>query len=100
MAKAPRVRKVPMRRCTGCQASRPKREMVRVVRAPEGGVVYDPTGKRSGRGAYLCPGEECLTASRKRGSLARSLEVAIDEPTWQQLEQACRESRPGGQGKR
>jgi predicted RNA-binding protein YlxR (DUF448 family) len=74
--------------------------MVRVVRTPAGPVVLDATGKLSGRGAYICPDVSCLAAARKRGSLAKSLEVSIDEETWQQLEQACREWQPGGQRKR
>ncbi len=89
-----------MRQCTGCLVVRPKREMVRAVRTPEGAVVLDTTGKRSGRGAYMCPDVTCFAEARKRGRLAKSLEVAVDSETWQQLEQACLEWQAGGQSKR
>ena len=72
-----RVRKVPLRKCVGCQTMRPKRELIRVVLTPEGDVVIDKTGKRNGRGAYLCPDLECLKQARKRKSLERALKTGI-----------------------
>jgi predicted RNA-binding protein YlxR (DUF448 family) len=95
-----KVRKVPMRQCTGCLTVRPKKELVRVVRTPEGEVVLDFTGKRSGRGAYICPDVNCLAEAHKRGRLSKSLEVPIDQETWEQLEQACIDRQAGGQAKR
>jgi len=71
-----------------------------VVRTPEGEVVLDATGKKSGRGAYICPDQACLREAHKRGRLAKSLEVAIDDDTWQQLDQACQAWQSAGQGKR
>jgi predicted RNA-binding protein YlxR (DUF448 family) len=70
-------RHVPIRTCVGCRQERPKREMVRVVRTPEGNVVADPTGKRAGRGAYLCPTYDCWTRALQRGSLAHTLKTEI-----------------------
>lgn len=58
-------KKVPVRRCVGCNTQKPKKELVRIVRSPEGEVSVDLTGKRSGRGAYLCPSAACLAKARK-----------------------------------
>ncbi|MDP2872749.1 MAG: YlxR family protein [Bacillota bacterium] len=96
----PKQRKYPTRQCTGCLETRTKRDMVRVVRTPEGQVVLDPTGKRSGRGAYICPNVKCLAEALKSGRLARSLSVSLDPQTCQQLEQACTEWRAAGQPRR
>ncbi|MGE5507038.1 MAG: RNase P modulator RnpM [Chitinophagales bacterium] len=80
-------KRVPMRTCVGCRTERGKRELVRVVRTPEGEVVLDATGKRSGRGAYLCPRRECLAAARKSKSLERALEREIPAEVWEKLAQ-------------
>ncbi|WP_324717753.1 YlxR family protein [Carboxydochorda subterranea] len=81
----PRPRKVPMRTCVGCRTVRPKREMIRIVRTPEGSVVVDPTGKRSGRGAYICPRPECLEAARRGRQLERALEHPIEDEVFDEL---------------
>jgi predicted RNA-binding protein YlxR (DUF448 family) len=70
-------RKIPQRTCIGCRTVRPKRELVRVVRTPEGEVLVDVTGKRSGRGAYVCPDENCVEQAFKKRQLERALDVAI-----------------------
>ncbi|NMB20503.1 MAG: YlxR family protein [Firmicutes bacterium] len=72
-----RKKHVPMRTCVGCRSSKPKRDLVRVVRDPEGNVGLDLTGKRSGRGVYLCPSEECLQKAVKGRQLERALETTI-----------------------
>ena len=69
-------KKIPMRQCVGCREMRPKRELVRVVKSPEGEISLDFKGKAPGRGAYVCPNAECLKKARK----ARALERAFD---WQ-----------------
>ena len=69
-------RKLPERTCLGCQALKPKRDMIRIVRTPDGVIEVDPTGKKSGRGAYVCPNLECLELLRKGKRLERVLEVA------------------------
>lgn len=70
------LRKSPQRTCLGCQAVRPKKEMIRIVRTPEGGLEIDPTGKKSGgRGAYVCPNMECVEKLKKGKRLERVLEV-------------------------
>ncbi len=81
----PRVRRVPQRTCVGCQTVRPKKELVRVVRTPEGDVLVDPSGKKSGRGAYLCPNLECLQAAIKGKRLQKALEQAISDEVFQAL---------------
>ena len=74
---AAKVKKPPQRTCVGCGTVRGKREMVRVVRTPEGSVVADPTGKQAGRGAYLCAQEECWKLGLAKGRLERSLKTKI-----------------------
>ena len=72
-------RKVPMRKCTGCQAMKSKKELVRIVRDPEGQVSLDRTGKKSGRGAYICDQKECLEKARRNKGIERSLEVTLSQ---------------------
>ena len=64
-------KKIPVRRCVGCNAQRPKRELVRVVRSPEGEISIDLRGKAPGRGAYLCPSAACLAKARKHFRMAK-----------------------------
>lgn len=71
-----KVKKIPMRMCLGCQEMKPKKELVRVVRTPENLIDIDPGGKMSGRGAYICPCEECLNKAIK----AKRLEKAFQQP--------------------
>ncbi|WAH35368.1 RNase P modulator RnpM [Alicyclobacillus dauci] len=87
-----KVRKVPLRKCVGCQEMRPKRELIRVVHTPEGEVLIDSTGKRNGRGAYLCPDENCLHMAMKRKSLERALKMSIPEAVYHALEQQLNEA--------
>ncbi|MCQ2456257.1 MAG: YlxR family protein [Clostridia bacterium] len=82
----PKTKKVPERRCTGCGESFPKRDLIRVVRTPEGSVEIDFTGKKSGRGAYICPKAACFKKARKYGRIAKSLEVPISEELYDVLE--------------
>lgn len=72
-------RKIPERRCIGCGETKPKPELIRVVRSPEGEVSLDPTGKKSGRGAYLCRSSACLKRAVKSRQLARNLESEIPD---------------------
>ena len=72
-----RKKHIPQRTCTGCRQTRPKREMIRLVRTAGGAVEVDPTGKRAGRGAYLCKGRSCWEAGLKRERLDRVLKVKI-----------------------
>ncbi|MGE5371313.1 MAG: RNase P modulator RnpM [Solirubrobacterales bacterium] len=72
-----KVKRIPQRMCVGCREMKNKKELIRVVRTPEGEVVVDRTGKKSGRGAYLCPNAECFQLAVKRKSLEKALEHAI-----------------------
>lgn len=72
------TRKVPIRKCVGCQERISKRELIRIVRSPKGDYSIDPTGKKPGRGAYICPKVECLEKALKNKGLERSFKTAID----------------------
>jgi predicted RNA-binding protein YlxR (DUF448 family) len=85
-----RVRKRPIRSCVACRTARDKRELVRIVRTPEDAVQLDPTGKASGRGAYLCPNLDCLRQAVKRKSLPRALKLEVSPETLAALEQGFR----------
>ncbi|MGI6403199.1 MAG: RNase P modulator RnpM [Oscillospiraceae bacterium] len=80
-------KKQPMRMCSGCKEKKLKKELIRVVRSPEGEISLDKTGRKSGRGAYLCPSAECLKMARKAKRLERSLETSIPDEVYTQLEQ-------------
>lgn len=79
-------RKIPTRSCVGCFESKPKKELIRIVRSPEGEISLDPVGKKSGRGAYICPDPECLRKARKAKRLEKSLECEIGEEVYAALE--------------
>ena len=74
-ARGARPRHVPVRTCVACRQTNAKRELVRVVRGPDGSVTIDSSGKRNGRGAYLCATPECWDAGLKRGVLPRALKI-------------------------
>ncbi len=80
-------KKIPMRQCMGCRERKPKKELVRVVRSPEGTVSVDLRGKAPGRGAYICPDPECLKKAVKSRALERNLEVEIPEAVLHRLEE-------------
>lgn len=80
-----KTRKIPLRKCTGCQEMKSKKELIRVVRSPEGEISIDFTGKKSGRGAYICPDAGCLETAIRRKGLERSLDVAISEEVYEAL---------------
>ncbi len=79
------VKKVPLRMCVGCREMKPKKELLRIVRSPEGEISIDLTGKRSGRGAYVCQQESCLMRAIKQRQLDRALETTIGPEITQQL---------------
>ena len=70
-------KKIPMRMCVGCREMIEKRDLIRIVRTPDGEAVLDPTGKRSGRGAYVCRQEECLRRAIRQKQLERQLEITM-----------------------
>ena len=89
-------KKVPMRMCVGCREMKPKRELIRVVRSPEGAVSMDATGRKPGRGAYVCRSAECLKRAIKQKQLERAFECPLGEDTHQALlgELEALEERP------
>lgn len=78
-------RKVPMRMCVGCREMKPKKELIRIVRSPEGEVHIDPSSKAAGRGAYVCANPECLERAVKTRALERALEQKIDASIFETL---------------
>ncbi len=91
MVNSVKEKKQPIRRCTGCSEHRPKQELVRVLRTPDGDVVLDLTGKQSGRGAYICKSAECLKKARKKQRLESSLGCSIPDGVYDRLEQELKD---------
>ena len=75
----PHTRKIPMRTCIGCHEQKPKKEMIRIVRDPQGALSIDRTGKKSGRGAYICDNPACLEKAASGGGIERALETPVTE---------------------
>ena len=88
-------KKIPQRQCMGCRERKAKRELIRVVRQPDGNVSLDFGGKMNGRGAYICPNPECLKKVQRSKALERSLEIAIPEEVYNRL---AREMEVGANG--
>lgn len=72
-------RKIPMRMCVGCREMKPKRELLRVVRSPEGEISFDLTGRKPGRGAYVCRSAECLNLAIKKRQLERAFSAPVSD---------------------
>ncbi len=83
-------RKIPLRQCLGCNEHKPKKQLLRVVRTPEGEICLDFIGKRSGRGAYICHDVRCLRKARKSGRIDRSLGVEIPAEIYDAMEEQLR----------
>ncbi len=81
-----KVKKIPQRQCLGCNEHKPKSELLRVIRTPEGEIVLDFTGKRSGRGAYICKSKTCLVRARKSRRIDKNLECQIPEEIYDRME--------------
>ena len=84
-----------MRMCSGCMEHKPKKELIRVVKSPEGEVSRDFTGKKPGRGAYVCPDLECLKRARKARALERAFSAPMPDGVYDALEEQMKE---GGDG--
>ena len=84
-------KKIPMRQCVGCREMKPKKELIRVVRSPEGAVSLDFKGKLPGRGAYVCPDAECLKRAKQSKALERAFSAPLPEDVWQALEAQMKE---------
>jgi len=79
-------KKIPLRKCTGCNEMKPKKELIRVLKTTEEEIILDKTGKKNGRGAYLCNSLECFKQARKTKGLERSLQVKIPDEIYETLE--------------
>lgn len=84
-------KKIPMRQCLGCREMKPKMELIRVVRSPEGAVSLDFKGKLPGRGAYVCPNPACLAKARKSRALERAFSAPLPDQVWAALEEQMKE---------
>ena len=84
-------KKVPLRKCIGCGEMKSKKEMMRVLKTEQDSIVLDMTGRKNGRGAYLCVSRECLAKARKNKGLERSLKMPIPDKVYEQLEKELTE---------
>ena len=89
-------KKIPVRQCLGCREHKPKPELIRVVRSPEGEVSLDFKGKKPGRGAYVCPDPECLKKARKSRALERAFSAPLPDEVWVQLEEQMKAGEQDG----
>lgn len=80
-----KVKKIPQRKCVGCNEMKDKKTLLRIVRSPEGEISLDLTGKKNGRGAYVCLCEACITKAVKEKRLERALEKPVSEEVYQKL---------------
>ena len=87
------AKKVSLRQCVGCGEMKDKREMMRVLKSAEGSVFLDVTGRKNGRGAYLCKSGVCLTKARKNRGLERSLKMRVPDEIYGNLEKEFEEGR-------
>lgn len=80
------AKKIPMRMCTGCREMKQKKELIRIVKTPEGEIKLDLTGKLNGRGAYICKSAECLKKARKSGALSRAFACEMPDGIYEKIE--------------
>ena len=80
------VKKIPLRHCIGCGEMKNKREMIRILKTAEGEIVLDATGRKNGRGAYLCPSMDCFLKAKKSRGLDRSFKMAVPAEVYERLE--------------
>lgn len=85
-------KKIPMRKCIGCNESKPKKELVRIVKSPDGEIGLDTTGKKNGRGAYICNDVECLRKARKSRRLEKIFECSIPDTVYNEAERLLSEN--------
>ena len=85
------MKKIPLRQCIGCGEMKSKKEMIRVLKTTEDEIVIDATGRRNGRGAYICPSMECFKKAVKSRGLERSLKMAITKEVYEALEKEMKQ---------
>ncbi len=86
------TKKIPLRMCIGCREMKPKAELYRIVKTPEGNIVIDKTNKLSGRGAYICKCGDCLKKAEKINALSHTFSMAVDKQIYSQLTRECENS--------
>lgn len=86
------VKKIPMRMCLGCGEMKPKKELIRAVKSPEGDISIDLTGKKNGRGAYICRSAECFRKARKARRLEKSFSCKISDEVYDNMEKELTEN--------
>lgn len=79
------AKKIPLRQCIGCGEMKPKKELLRILRTEDGSILLDVTGRKNGRGAYICPNAECLKKAAKSKGLERSFKMAVDSSIYEGL---------------
>ncbi len=87
-----KIKKIPQRQCLGCNEHKPKRELLRVVKSPDGEISLDFTGKKSGRGAYICRDVRCLKKARKARRIDRSLSCTVPDEVYDRMESELSEN--------
>lgn len=80
------TKKIPLRQCIGCGEMKSKKDMIRVLKTPEEKILLDVTGRKNGRGAYLCPSMDCFKKAKKSKGLERSFQMAIPKEVYEELE--------------
>ena len=91
------AKKIPMRQCVGCGEMKNKRDMMRVLKIADGSIILDTTGRKNGRGAYLCMDRECLMKAVKNKGLERSFKMSIPQEIYENLEREFKEGEDAGQ---
>ena len=91
------AKKIPMRQCVGCGEMKNKKDMMRVLKTADGSIVLDTTGRKNGRGAYLCMNRECLVKAVKNKGLERSFKMSIPQEIYENLEKEFEEGEDAGQ---
>ena len=84
-------KKIPMRKCVGCNRSKPKKELLRIVKSPDGEISVDTTGKKSGRGAYICTDQECFEKMRKSKRLDKTFEAPVPDLVYEEIERMLKD---------
>jgi hypothetical protein len=79
------AKKIPLRQCIGCGEMKGKREMLRILRTEDGQIILDSTGRKNGRGAYICPNPECMRKARKSKAIDRAFKMAVDSEVYDSL---------------
>ena len=80
------AKKTPMRMCTGCREMKPKQQLIRIVKKPDGEIKLDTTGRLNGRGAYICKSADCLKKAQKAGALSRAFETDVADEVYAAIE--------------